>query len=72
VVEPLGYRRVLSDEESAGWRCALEQPGAHHPLLTDDVPENVLVVHASAMWDGPGIRLVREALASRDRDPGAR
>jgi hypothetical protein len=68
VVEPLGYRRVFGEEEAEGWRRGLErrwglQRTMWHPLITQDVPEDVLVVDASAMWDGPAIELVREALA---------
>lgn len=72
VVEPLGYRRVLSDEESAHWRRELTRRWGldgtmWHPLITADVPEDVLVVDASAMYDGPGIQLVRESLAGMNR-----
>lgn len=71
-VEPLGHRRVLSDEECIRWRRALEarwdlEGTWWHPVITDDVPDDVLVVHASAMWDGPGVQLVREALATMNR-----
>ncbi|MEV6241943.1 hypothetical protein [Lentzea sp. NPDC051838] len=86
-VEPLPYRRVFSDEEAAGWRRGLERRwGVHqtlwHPLISEDVPEDVLVLDSLAMWDGGGIELVREALAALGvrrvteirefGDPGAR
>lgn len=71
-VEPLGYRRVLTAEESAAWRVRVEDRWGlgetyWHPLLDEDVPDDVLVLRAESMWDGPGVRLVREALAGLGR-----
>lgn len=68
-VEPLPYRRVFGDEEAQAWRRRLEQRWgferngtAWHPII-GDVPEDVIALHADAIWDGRGIELVREALA---------
>ncbi|WP_439655879.1 hypothetical protein ACSHWB_25945 [Lentzea sp. HUAS TT2] len=67
LVEPLPYRRVFSDEEVEQWRSRLaDRWGTRrtmwHPLITQDVPRDVLVVDSAAMWDGNGFELVREAL----------
>ncbi|KJK44471.1 hypothetical protein UK23_29240 [Lentzea aerocolonigenes] len=73
-VEPLPYRRVLSDEEAEGWRRRLEQRWGFernmtewHPII-GDVPEGVIALNSAAVWDGPGTELVRAAL----RDMGLR
>jgi hypothetical protein len=66
-VEPLGYRRVLTPEESSDWRLRLEQRwGAQgtswHPMLTGSAPPDVLVLTAEAMDSRMGIARVRKAL----------
>ncbi|MFD4674961.1 hypothetical protein ACFWNN_34910 [Lentzea sp. NPDC058450] len=66
-VEPLPYRRAFSDEEVERWRGRLAarwgtQVTMWHPLITEDVPEDVLVVSADAMWDAGGFELVYDAL----------
>lgn len=71
VVEPLGYRRVFSDEEVQGWRRRLEERWGFardqtlwHPLIAETVPEDVVVVNADAMWDADGFERVHEALTA--------
>ncbi|MET9231812.1 hypothetical protein [Lentzea sp. NPDC003310] len=71
VVEPLPYRRVFGDEEVQDWRRRLEQRWGFardqtlwHPLITETVPEDVLVVNADAMWDAGGFERVHEALTA--------
>lgn len=71
-VEPLPYRRVLTDDEAAVWRGRLHERWgvvAHnwHPLISDRAAPEVLVFDDNAMWDGPGVRLVHEALADLGR-----
>ncbi|GLY54536.1 hypothetical protein [Lentzea sp. NBRC 102530] len=68
LVEPLPYRRLFSEEEHERWRDALARRWGlagflWHPLIAVDVPDDVLVVDASALEDGPGTGLVRAALA---------
>ncbi|SCL25830.1 hypothetical protein GA0074692_2035 [Micromonospora pallida] len=64
--EPLGYRRVLTDEESADWRRRLQRRWAltdvWHPLLPDPVPSDVLVLQEPCMWEEHGSARVRQAL----------
>lgn len=66
--EPLGYRRVLSPDESTDWRrrlasrWGLPSDLAWHPMVAGPVPADVLVLRAEVMWDGPGADLVRLAL----------
>jgi hypothetical protein len=65
--EPLGYRRVLTSEESAQWRGRLTRRWdlrdmVWYPLLADPVPADVLVLAEASMWDGPGVAYVRQAL----------
>lgn len=72
VVEPLGYRRVLGDAESTRWRGELGRRWGMtgdwwHPLITGDAPDGVLVLRASAVWDGPATKLVRAALENLGR-----
>jgi hypothetical protein len=67
---PLGYRRVLTPEESSDWRTRLTQrwgvqDDSWHPMLAEPVPEDVLVLTEDSMWDGPGVDLVRQALAAK-------
>jgi hypothetical protein len=66
-VEPLGYRRVLTPEESSDWRMRLErrwgtQGTCWHPMLTGAAPADVLVLTAAAMDSRTGIARVRKAL----------
>jgi hypothetical protein len=72
-VARLGYRRVLSQTESDDWRRPLASRWdvrnlSWHPMIVDQVPDRVLVLRAEAMWDGPGARLMREALHDMGRN----
>lgn len=71
-VEPLGYRRVLRQDESADWRQRLASRWglrtlSWHPMLADPVPDEVLVLREESMWDGPGVDMVRQVLHGRRR-----
>lgn len=73
VVAPVGYRRVLGQGESAGWRRRLASRWglrtlSWYPMLAEPVPEQVLVLREESMWDGPGTGMVRQVL----RDLGRR
>lgn len=66
-VAPVGYRRVLTAEESSDWRARLNrrwglQGTCWYPMLPGPVPSGVLVLAQESMWDGPGAGLVRQAL----------
>jgi hypothetical protein len=66
-VAPVGYRRVLSAEESTAWHGRLGQRwgvhrGSWYPMLQDPVPDDALILVEAAMWDGDGVRRVRDAL----------
>jgi hypothetical protein len=66
-VEPLGYRRVLTAEESSDWRARLQarwgvQATSWHPMLPGPVPPGVLVLTDAAVQTRTGIARVRQAL----------
>lgn len=66
-VEPLGYRRVLTPEESADWRRRLQrrwglQDMFWYPMLAGPVSEDVLILKEASMWDRQGVARVRTAL----------
>jgi hypothetical protein len=66
-VEPLGYRRVLTPEESSDWRTRLEKrwgvrDTSWHPMLPDPVPPDVLILADAALHSRAGIARVRQAL----------
>ncbi|WBB88190.1 hypothetical protein O7542_13870 [Micromonospora sp. WMMC264] len=66
-VEPLGYRRVLTAEESSGWRQRLQerwglQGLSWHPMLAAPLPDEVLVLQEAYMWDEQGVGRVRQVL----------
>jgi hypothetical protein len=72
-VEPLGYRRVLTAEESSGWRRRLRerwglQDLSWYPMLAAPVPDEVLVMQEAYMWDEQGAARVRQVL----QDAGGR
>ncbi|NUT04363.1 MAG: hypothetical protein HOV76_12855 [Hamadaea sp.] len=72
-VEPIGYRRVLTKDESAEWRERAQVRWGvvnlvWYPMLPDDVPREVLIVPESTMWEEPTAALIRQVL----HDLGAR
>ncbi|GAA0519845.1 hypothetical protein Ade02nite_81060 [Paractinoplanes deccanensis] len=70
--DPLPYRRVLTPAESRDWRAEVQRrwgvsrDGCWHPMLTPDVPADVLVLDES-MWDGEGAAEVRRLLRDMGR-----
>lgn len=72
-VQPLPYRRVLTDAEATERRAALERiwgliGKSWHPMITRDIPPGSLIVREEAFWDGPGMEHVHAAL----REAGTR
>ncbi|GAB1689727.1 hypothetical protein KRM28CT15_15300 [Krasilnikovia sp. M28-CT-15] len=64
---PLGYRRVLTADESAAWRIAMQrrwgvENGAWHPMLAGPVPPGVLVLTDAAVWRTDGVEVVRRVV----------
>ncbi|MEV6965557.1 hypothetical protein AB0M47_10600 [Hamadaea sp. NPDC051192] len=65
--EPVGYRRVLTKDESTEWRERVEVRWGvanlvWYPMLFVDVPPDVLIVQGSTMWEEPKAELIRQAL----------
>jgi hypothetical protein len=66
-MQPLPYRRVLTDAEAANRRETLERTfglagKSWHPMITRDIPPGVLIVRQEAFWHGPGVEHVQTAL----------
>ncbi|GIE88914.1 hypothetical protein [Actinoplanes regularis] len=69
---PLGYRRVLTTEESSAWRLPLRrrwgvEDGIWHPMLAGPVPTGVLVLTDAAVMHTEGAEVVRRALRGMGR-----
>jgi hypothetical protein len=66
-VEPLPYRRVLTEAESTAREEPLRQRWglvgrSWYPMLADPTPPDVLVLAEASMWDEQGILHLRAAL----------
>jgi hypothetical protein len=71
-VEPLPYRRAISDDEARSWldqikRCwPIEDSGWWQPIVEEAAPGNTLALDDSCFWDdydaGPATLAVRTAL----------
>ncbi|MCF0093006.1 hypothetical protein B0E54_01832 [Micromonospora sp. MH99] len=69
---PLPYRRVLTTGESSAWRTSLQKrwgvrDDCWHPLVSDEVPTDVLVLTGESMWEHDGVDQVRRALLNLRR-----
>jgi hypothetical protein len=69
-VEPLPFRRVVTDEESKQFRKQLKEvwdigKGYWFPLRPGPVPQNVIAFHADYFGQMSGAEVLREALRSR-------
>jgi len=67
--ERVGYRRVLTDDESAQWRERLTARWglvnlAWHPMISTDIPSEVMILRGDSMWEKQNVELVRHALHS--------
>ncbi|MFC7244188.1 hypothetical protein ACFQO7_17075 [Catellatospora aurea] len=65
--EPVGYRRVLSEDEAARWRERLTARWglvdlAWHPMIAADIPADVTIVQGEALWEEPVVDAFRHAL----------
>jgi hypothetical protein len=70
--DPVPYRRVLTPEESSGWRTSLQQRwgvqnGCWHPMLSSSVPQDVLVLTGESMWEDDCVDRVRRVLRELGR-----
>jgi len=67
--EPVGYRRTLTTAESVDWR---ERVAARwglrdlmwHPMISADVPRDVLNVRADSVWEEPTVEAIRRTLSA--------
>jgi hypothetical protein len=65
--EPIGYRRVLTRAESAEWRERLEarwgvENLVWYPMISADIPSDVLIVRDDAVWEEPNVEVIRRSL----------
>ncbi|MEU7876542.1 hypothetical protein [Dactylosporangium sp. NPDC049140] len=70
--DPLPYRRVLTPEESSGWRASLSRRWgvrdfSWHPMLGGAVPGDVLILTPEALSEGDGVDQVRRVLREMGR-----
>lgn len=71
-VEPLGYRPVLTAEESSNWRQRLQQRWglqglSWHPILAAPALDEVLVLPEAYMWEKQGAARERSRLGTIGR-----
>jgi hypothetical protein len=64
---PLGYRRVLTADESSAWRITMQrrwgvENGVWHPMLASPVPPGVLVLTDAAVMRTDGVEVVRRVV----------
>jgi hypothetical protein len=70
--DPMPYRRVLAPDESRLRRAELHrrwgvENGCWHPLLSNSVPPDVLVLSGESMWADDGLIQVRRVARVRCR-----
>ncbi|GHJ47120.1 hypothetical protein Cs7R123_44620 [Catellatospora sp. TT07R-123] len=65
--DPVGYRRVMTTAESMYWRERLQERFgvvrlAWHPMISAEIPSDVVILRGDAMWEEPNIDAVRAVL----------
>jgi hypothetical protein len=70
-VDGLPYRRTLSDVEGNRWLASVRERWGvvgheWYPMLSSPVPDDVLVVRETGVWEGGGETATRAALAEMD------